>query len=55
MSVVLNDLHLTDGSTATNVNGKAFRILRSEIVNNAKDNNADEVQSDPGKRTVGCA
>jgi UDP-2,3-diacylglucosamine pyrophosphatase LpxH len=43
MLVILSDLHLTDGSTATNVNGGAFRILGREIVSNAKDNNADEI------------
>ena len=45
MLVVLSDLHLTDGTTSSNVDSSAFKtILLPEIVSNARLKNAKEVR-----------
>lgn len=44
MIVLLSDLHLTDGSTARNVDPGAFELLHDEIVVNAKKKRATELK-----------
>ncbi|MFL5493815.1 MAG: hypothetical protein ACJ8DC_05440 [Gemmatimonadales bacterium] len=43
MLVVVSDIHMSDGSTANNVHGSAFELLRSEIVSAAQAKGATEL------------